>query len=79
MNQQGKKPGYGNRGKTNYVLPPFPQPLLLLTNEDEKRRPETTDDRLHKILDATNLGRNRVWLVRNNLVVLSRQSLTKSK
>src|SRR2546425_7724418 len=33
MNQQGKKPGYGNRGKTNRVFPPFPQPLLLLTNQ----------------------------------------------
>jgi hypothetical protein len=36
MNQPGKKSGCGNRGKTNYVFPPFPQPLLLLTNQDEK-------------------------------------------
>jgi hypothetical protein len=36
MNQQGKNPGYGNRGKTNRVFPPFPQPLLLLlTNQNE--------------------------------------------
>jgi len=39
MNQPGKKSGYGNRGKTNYVFPPFPQPLLLLTNQDEKAAP----------------------------------------
>jgi hypothetical protein len=32
MKLPGKNPGYGNRGKTNYVFPPFPQPLLLLTN-----------------------------------------------
>jgi hypothetical protein len=38
MNRQRKKPGYGNRGKTNCVFPPFPQPLLLLlTNQDEKQ------------------------------------------
>jgi len=36
MNQQGKKPGYGNGGKTNCVFPPFPQPILLLTNQNEK-------------------------------------------
>jgi len=39
MNQPGKKSGCGNRGKTNYVFPPFPQPLLLLTNQDEKSNP----------------------------------------
>jgi hypothetical protein len=32
------------------VFPPFPQPLLLLTNQQPTK---TTDDRLHKILDAT--------------------------
>jgi len=37
MKLPGKNPGYGNRGKTNYVFPPFPQPLPLLTNQDEKR------------------------------------------
>jgi hypothetical protein len=36
MNRQRKKPGCGNRGKTNCVFPPFPQPLLLLTNQNEK-------------------------------------------
>jgi len=36
MQLPGKKPGYGNRGKTNYVFPPFPQPLLLVINQDEK-------------------------------------------
>jgi hypothetical protein len=29
MKLPGKNPGYGNRGKTNRVFPPFPQPLLL--------------------------------------------------
>ena len=43
------KPGYGNRGKTNCVFPPVPQPLLLLTNYDKKQRPENNYDRLHKI------------------------------
>src|SRR6476661_3440294 len=37
MKLPGKNPGYGNRGKTNYVFPPFPQPLLLTINLDEKR------------------------------------------
>jgi hypothetical protein len=46
------KPGYGNRGKTNYVFPPFPQPLLLLINYDEKAATKNNYDRLHKILDA---------------------------
>src|ERR1044072_9369726 len=32
-----KDPGYGNRGKTNCFFPPFPQPLLLVTNQDEKQ------------------------------------------
>jgi hypothetical protein len=36
MKLPGKNPGYGNRGKTNCVFPPFPQPLLLVTNQDEK-------------------------------------------
>jgi hypothetical protein len=49
MNQQGKNSGCGNRGKTNYVFPPFPQPLLLPTYQDIKQRPKTTEDRLHKI------------------------------
>jgi hypothetical protein len=31
-----QKPDYGNRGKTNRVFPPFPQPLLLVINQDEK-------------------------------------------
>src|SRR6266436_1916692 len=30
MNQPNEKPGYGNRGKTNCVFPPFPQPLLAI-------------------------------------------------
>jgi hypothetical protein len=29
MNSKAKNLGYGNRGKTNCVFPPFPQPLLL--------------------------------------------------
>ena len=37
MKLPGKNPGYGNRGKTNRVFPPFPQPLLLIINQDEKR------------------------------------------
>jgi hypothetical protein len=37
MKLPGKNPGYGNRGKTNYVFPPFPQPLLLVINQDEKQ------------------------------------------
>jgi len=37
MKLPGKNLGYGNRGKTNYVFPPFPQPLLLLINLDEER------------------------------------------
>jgi len=37
MNQQGKKPGYGNGGKTNCVFPPFPQPLLLLIYQNKKQ------------------------------------------
>jgi len=41
MNQRGKKSGYGNRGKTNYVFPPFPQPLLLLTNQMKKQPTKT--------------------------------------
>src|SRR5215212_3382261 len=36
MKLPGKNPGYGNRGKTNCVFPPFPQPLLLLTHQDKK-------------------------------------------
>src|SRR5690348_15314024 len=32
-----QNPGYGNRGKTNCVFPPFPQPLLLMINLDEER------------------------------------------
>ncbi|MCU1264257.1 MAG: hypothetical protein JWM21_575 [Acidobacteria bacterium] len=56
MNRRHKKPGYGNRGKTNYIFPPFPQPLLLLTNQDESSRTETKDDRLHKILGAASPG-----------------------
>src|SRR5256884_8886906 len=35
MHQQGKKPGYGNGGKTNRVFPPFPQPLLLLIYQNK--------------------------------------------
>src|ERR1043165_4472919 len=31
-------PGYGKRGKTNYVFPPVPQPLLLGINQDESHR-----------------------------------------
>jgi len=42
MKLPGKNPGYGNRGKTNYVFPPFPQPLLLLKNYDLKQRLKTT-------------------------------------
>src|SRR5215218_3599086 len=49
MKLPGKNPGYGNRGKTNYVFPPFPQPLLLLTNYDLKQRLKNNTDRLHKI------------------------------
>jgi hypothetical protein len=37
MKQQRKKLGYGNRGKTNCVFPPFPQPLLLLANQDKSQ------------------------------------------
>jgi hypothetical protein len=37
MKLPGKNPGYGNRGKTNCVFPPFPQPLLLTINLDEER------------------------------------------
>jgi hypothetical protein len=37
MKLPGKNPGYGNRGKTNCVFPPFPQPLLLVINQDEKQ------------------------------------------
>jgi hypothetical protein len=59
MYQQGKNPGYGNRGKTNRVFPPFPQPLLLLTYQDQSSRTKTTDDRLHKTFDATRLEENR--------------------
>jgi hypothetical protein len=33
-----------------HVFPPFPQPLLLLTNQQPTK---PTDDRLHKTLDAT--------------------------
>src|SRR6185503_3240861 len=36
----GKNPGYGNRGKTNCVFPPFPQPLLLVINQYESHRPK---------------------------------------
>src|SRR5215217_8783986 len=36
MKLPGKNPGYGNRGKTNRVFPPFPQPLLLTINLDKK-------------------------------------------
>src|SRR3989442_1496340 len=53
MKPQRQKPGYGNGGKTNYVFPPFPQPLRLLTNYEKKQRPKNNYDRLHKILDAT--------------------------
>src|SRR3989442_15865694 len=53
MKPQRQKPGYGNGRKTNYVLPPFPQPLRLLTNYEKKQRPKNNYDRLHKILDAT--------------------------
>jgi len=57
MNQQGKKPGYGNRGKTNRVFPPFPQPLLLLTNQmkaaDQKQ--ETIVYTKHLTLPSTAL------------------------
>jgi hypothetical protein len=57
MKLPGKNPGYGNRGKTNLVFPPFPQPLLLTINLDQKRaEPKITDDRLHKIFDATPNG-----------------------
>src|SRR5215216_7521839 len=37
MTLPGKNLGYGNRGKTNCVFPPFPQPLLLVINQDEKQ------------------------------------------
>jgi hypothetical protein len=37
MKQPGKNLGYGNGGKTNRAFPPFPQPLLLLTNQDKKQ------------------------------------------
>jgi Transposase, Mutator family len=47
------KPGHGNDGKTNYVFPPFPQPLLLLTNYDKKQRTKNNHDRLHKIACAS--------------------------
>jgi len=63
MNQPGKKSGCGNRGKTNYVFPPFPQPLLLLTNQDEKaahqnKRRSFTQNPL-RILVATDTG--QLW------------------
>jgi len=53
MKSPGKNPGCGNRGKTNCVFPPFPQPLLLVINKDEKQLTLKTEDRLHKIFDAT--------------------------
>ncbi len=40
MKNAKTKPGYGNCGKTNYVFPPFPQPLLLLTNNEKKAATE---------------------------------------
>ena len=39
--------------KQNCVFPPFPQALLLLTNQYEKQRPENNRRSLHKILEAT--------------------------
>src|SRR5215212_7550110 len=66
MKLPGKNPGYGNRGKTNCVFPPFPQPLLLVINQDEKAADlKTTDDRLHKIFDAT--GACRLWYLQGEL------------
>jgi hypothetical protein len=40
MKQRHKKPGYGNGGKTNYVFPPFPQPLLLLISRQKAADPK---------------------------------------
>jgi hypothetical protein len=40
MKQPGKNPGYGNRGKTNCVFPPFPQPLLLFINKMKAAEPK---------------------------------------
>jgi hypothetical protein len=37
MKEQSKTLGYGNRGKTKSVFPPFPQPLLL-AEENEKNK-----------------------------------------
>ena len=53
MKLPGKNSGYGNRGKTNRVFPPFPQPLLLLTYHDKKAADLNNDDHLHKTFDAT--------------------------
>jgi len=40
MKRPDKNPGYGNGGKTNCVFPPFPQPLLLVINQDEAVDPK---------------------------------------
>src|SRR2546425_7974426 len=57
MNQQGKKPGYGNRGKTNRVFPPFPQPLLLLTNQMK-----AADQKQETIVYTKHLTLPSAWL-----------------
>jgi hypothetical protein len=54
MNRRGKKPGYGNRGKTNCVFPPFSQPLLRLTNRNEKQPTKNKRRSFTQILDAAN-------------------------
>jgi hypothetical protein len=51
MNAQARKTGLWKPWKNiTAVFPPFPQPLLLLTNQQPTK---PTDDRLHKMLDAT--------------------------
>jgi hypothetical protein len=76
MKLPGKNPGYGNRGKTNCVFPPFPQPLLLVINQDEKQPTLKTEDRLHKIFDATDLGTTKILKAnRDKLSRSSKQSL----
>jgi hypothetical protein len=42
MKNATTKPGHGNGGKTNYVFPPFPQPLLLLTNYEKAATKKTS-------------------------------------
>jgi len=70
MKLPGKNPGYGNRGKTNCVFPPFPQPLLLVINQDEKQLTLKKEDRLHKIFDATERDLTRAGQIPKNARII---------